>query len=175
MTPSGWMMPRPRCSGSSHGGSWPSRSACCWPSGRQPASGYFPACRRCPSKGLPTRTRGGLLTAAVPGHLDERVRDRIIAETSGNPLGLLELARGMSEAELAGGFAGPPKANRSGHLQDQLQDHYLRQVRALPGPTRQLMLLAAADPTGDATLLWRAAQTVGLGRDAAVAAGDEEL
>ena len=81
----------------------------------------------------------------------------------------------MSEAELAGGFAGPPKANLSGHLHDQLQHHYLRQVRALPEPTRQLMLLAAADPTGDATLLWRAAQTVGLGRDAAAAAGAEEL
>src|SRR5690349_5198537 len=135
----------------------------------------FPGLPALTVEGLTDSDAQALLTAAVPGHLDERVRDRIIAETSGNPLGLLELARGMSEAELAGGFAGPPKANRSGHLQGQLQDHYLRQVRALPGPTRQLMLLAAADPTGDATLLWRAAQTVGLGRDAAVAAGDEEL
>jgi DNA-binding CsgD family transcriptional regulator len=122
-------------------------------------------------EGLSDEDARALLTAAVPGHLDGRVRDRIIAETSGNPLGLLELARGMSEAELAGGFAGPPKASLSGHL----QDHYLRQVRALPEPTRQLMLLAAADPTGDATLLWRAAQTLGLGHDAAAPADAAQL
>jgi len=133
--------------------------------------------------GLPTLGVGGLadeharalLAAAVPGHLDEQVRDRIIAETGGNPLGLLELARRMSEAELAGGFAGPAEVGLSGHLQDQLQDHYLRQVRELPEPTRRLMLLAAADPTGDATLLWRAAQTVGLGRDAVATADAEQL
>ena len=81
----------------------------------------------------------------------------------------------MSEAELAGGFADPPKANLPGHLQDRLQDHYLRRVQALPGPTQQLMLLAAADPTGDATLLWRAAQKLGLGPDAAAAAAAEQL
>ncbi|HXZ69564.1 MAG TPA: AAA family ATPase, partial [Streptosporangiaceae bacterium] len=127
----------------------------------------FPGLPALTVEGLTDEDARALLTAAVPGHLDERVRDRIVAETRGNPLGLLELARGMSEAELAGGFADPPKANPSGHLQGQLQDHYLRQVRALPEPTRQLMLLAAADPTGDATLLWRAAQTLGLGRDAA--------
>jgi len=115
--------------------------------------------------GLPALTLSGLteedaqalLTAAVPGHLDKRVRARIIAETGGNPLGLLELARGMAEAELAGGFAGPRQASLPG----QLQDHYLNRVRVLPGPAQQLMLLAAADPTGDATLLWRAAQTLG--------------
>jgi DNA-binding CsgD family transcriptional regulator len=127
----------------------------------------FPGLPALTVEGLTEEDARALLMAAVPGHLDERVRDRIVAETRGNPLGLLELATGMSEAELAGGFADPPKARPSGHLQGQLQDHYLRQVRALPEPTRQLMLLAAADPTGDATLLWRAAQTLGLGRDAA--------
>jgi tetratricopeptide (TPR) repeat protein len=135
----------------------------------------FPGLPALTVEGLTDEDARALLTAAVPGHLDERVRDRIIAETSGNPLALLELARGMSEAELAGGFAGPPEANLPGHLQDQLQDHYLRQVQALPEPTRQLLLLAAADPTGDATLLWRAAQTLGLGRDAAAAADAEQL
>jgi DNA-binding CsgD family transcriptional regulator len=129
--------------------------------------------------GLPTLTLQGLsdedaqalLAAAVPGHLDERVRARIVAETGGNPLGLLELARGLAEAELAGGFAGPRQANLPG----QLQDHYLDRVRVLPEPARQLMLLAAADPTGDATLLWRAAQTLGLGPDAAAAARTRQL
>ena len=133
--------------------------------------------------GLPTLTVEGLidedaralLTAVVPGHLDKRVCDRIVAETGGNPLGLLELARGMTEAERAGGFADLPQASLPGHLQGRLQDHYLRRVRVLPGPAQKLMLLAAADPTGDATLLWRAAQTLGLGPDAAAAADEEQL
>ena len=135
----------------------------------------FPGLPALTVKGLADEDARVLLAAAVPGHLDERVSDRIVAETGGNPLGLLELARGMSEAELAGGFAGPPQAILPGRLQGQLQDRYLRRVRVLPGPAQQLMLLAAADPTGDATLLWRAAQTLGLGPDAAAAADAEQL
>src|SRR6266566_1449428 len=131
----------------------------------------FPGLPALTVEGLTDEDARALLTAAVPGHLDERVRDRIVAETRGNPLGLLELARGLSEAELAGGFAGPPTAS----LPSRLQDHYLQRVRALPEPTQRLMLLAAADPTGDATLLWRAAPTLGLGRDAAAAADAEQL
>ena len=131
----------------------------------------FPGLAALTVEGLTDEDARALLTATVPGHLDERVRDRIVAETRGNPLGLLELARGMSEAELAGGFARPPTAS----LPTRLQDHYLQRVRALPGPTQRLMLLAAADPTGDATLLWRAAPTLGLGRDAAAEADEEQL
>jgi DNA-binding CsgD family transcriptional regulator/tetratricopeptide (TPR) repeat protein len=122
-------------------------------------------------EGLIAEDARALLTAAVPGHLDQLVRERIVAETWGNPLGLLELAAGMSEAELAGGFAGQPEAS----LPSRLQDHYLQRVRALPGSAQRLMLLAAADPTGDAALLWRAAPTLDLGRDAAVAADAEQL
>ena len=135
----------------------------------------FPGLPALTVEGLTDEDARVLLTAAVPGQLDKRVRDRIVAETGGNPLGLLELAREMSEAELAGGFAGLPQASLPGHLQGRLQDHYLRRVRVLPGPAQQLMLLAAADPTGDATLLWRAAQTLGLGPDAAAAADEEQL
>jgi DNA-binding CsgD family transcriptional regulator len=131
----------------------------------------FPGLPALTVEGLADEDAQALLTAAIPGHLDERVRDRIVAETGGNPLGLLELAAGMSEAELAGGFAGPPAASLPGRL----QDHYLQRVRALPEPTQRLMLLAAADPTGDATLLWRAAPTLGLGRDAAAAADADQL
>ena len=131
----------------------------------------FPGLAALTVEGLTDEDARALLTATVPGHLDERVRDRIVAETRGNPLGLLELARGMSEAELAGGFARPPTAT----VPTRLQDHYLQRVRALPGPTQRLMLLAAADPTGDATLLWRAAPTLGLGRDAAAEADEEQL
>jgi DNA-binding CsgD family transcriptional regulator len=122
-------------------------------------------------EGLTDEDARALLTAAVPGHLDDRVRDRIVAETQGNPLGLLELARGISDAELAGGFASPPSASPP----SRLQDHYLQRVRSLPEPAQRLMLLAAADPTGDATLLWRAAPTLGLGRDAAAAADAGQL
>ena len=99
------------------------------------------------------------------------MRDRLVAETRGNPLALLELVKGTSEAELAGGFAIPATATLSGHL----HEHYLQRVRGLPDPTRRLMMLAAADPTGDPTLLWRAAQTLGIGHDAAGAAEAAQL
>jgi hypothetical protein len=123
-------------------------------------------------EGLTAEDARALLTAAVSGHLDELVRDRIVAETRGNPLALLELPRKMSPAELAGGFGAPPLASiRSGDV----EDHYLQRVRALPEPTRRLLLLAAADPTGDATLLWRAAQALGVARNAAAAAESEQL
>ena len=131
----------------------------------------FPGLPALTVEGLTDEDARALLTAAVPGHVDQRVCDRIVAETGGNPLGLLELARGMSEAELAGGFAGPPTAS----LPSRLEHHYLQRVQALPEPTQRLMLLAAADPTGDATLLWRAAPTLGLGRDAAAAADADQL
>jgi DNA-binding CsgD family transcriptional regulator len=122
-------------------------------------------------KGLTDEDAQALVTAAVPGRLDKRVRDRIVAETGGNPLGLLELAAGMAEAELAGGFVGPREASLPG----QLRDHYLHRVRVLPEPAQQLILLAAADPTGDATLLWRAAQRLGIGPEAAAAARARQL
>ena len=166
------MNPRPRYSGSSDGGCWPSLRCSCSRSGRLAGEQIFPGLPALTVEGLTDEDARALLTATVPGHLDERVRDRIVAETRGNPLGLLELGRGMSEAELGGGFAGPPTAFLPSHLQG---NHYLHQVRALPQPTRQLMLLAAADPTGDATLLWRAAPMLGLGRDAAAAADAEQL
>ena len=121
--------------------------------------------------GLAEEDARALVTAAVPGHLDEQVCDRIVAETAGNPLRLLELPREMSQAELAGGF-GAPHTNSSFA---RLDEYYARRIRALPKPTQQLLLLAAADPTGDATLLWRAAQTFGVPRSAAAAAESEQL
>ncbi len=122
-------------------------------------------------EGLTDQDARALLASAVPGHLDERIRDQLVAETHGNPLALLELARGMSEAELAGGFTVPPTTT----VPDGLQDRYVRRVRTLPEPTRRLMLLAAADPTGNATLLWRAAPALGLMPDAGAAARAQHL
>src|SRR5450755_1625862 len=121
--------------------------------------------------GLDEEDARALLASVVPGPLDERVRDRIVAETRGNPLALLELPRGMVAAELAGGFALPDAADLSG----QIEDHYRQRVDALPEATRRLMLLAAADPVGDATLVWRAAQTLGVARAEAEPAAAAEL
>ena len=139
---------------------------------REPAGdAMFPRLPALTVGGLTDEDARALLAAAVPGHLDERVRDRIVAETRGNPLELLELAHSLSEAELAGGFGIPRTPAAPGGL----AEHYERRVRALPEATRQLMLLAAADPTGDVTLLWRAAQTLGVARAAAVPASSERL
>jgi len=121
--------------------------------------------------GLEEEDARALLATIIPGRLDERVRDRIVAETHGNPLALLELSRGMSAAELAGGFALP----KAGDLPSQIEDHYLERVGALPERTQQLMLLAAADPVGEAAIVWRAAQTLGIGSTAAEPAETEQL
>jgi len=105
-------------------------------------------------EGLDERDARALVSRAVPGRLDDRVRDRIIAETSGNPLALMELSQSMSPSERAGGFALPAV----GDLPSKLEERYLRRVAGLPERTQRLMLLAAAEPLGDAALLWRAAE-----------------
>ena len=105
-----------------------------------------------------------LLDATVPGPLDERVRDRILAEASGNPLALLELPRGLTA--VAGGFGLPG----SMPLISRLEQGFVRQLEPLPGDTRQLLLLAAAEPVGDVTLLRRAAELLGLEADEAAPA-----
>ena len=104
-----------------------------------------------------------LLDSVIHGRLDEPVRDRIVAETHGNPLALLELPRGLTSAQLAGGFGlldAMPLASR-------IEQSFLRRLEALPVQTRRLLLVAAAEPVGDVMLLWRAAERLGLGADAA--------
>jgi hypothetical protein len=98
------------------------------------------------------------------------VRDRIVAETRGNPLALVELARRLSAAELAGGFG---RAN-SLPVAGRIEQGFVRQLQPLPVETRRFLLVAAAEPTGDVPLLWRAAEHLGMGADAvapAAAAG----
>src|SRR5919197_6464981 len=107
-----------------------------------------------------------LLEATVPGPLDERVRDRILAEASGNPLALLELPRGLTPTTVAGGFGLPGSVP----LSSRLEQGFVRQLEPLPGETRQLLLLAAAEPVGDVTLLRRAAELLGLEADEAASA-----
>lgn len=83
--------------------------------------------------------------SAVPGRIDDRVRDRIVSETRGNPLALLDLPRTMSAAELAGGFELLPATD---DLPRHLEDHYLQRAGELPEATQRLLLLAAAEPIG---------------------------
>jgi DNA-binding CsgD family transcriptional regulator len=107
-----------------------------------------------------------LLESVAPGRLDEPVRDRIVAETRGNPLALLELPRGLTPAELAGGFGLPDPMALSGRIEESFR----RRLQSLPVPTQRLLVVAAAEPVGDAALLWRAADRLGIGRDAAAPA-----
>jgi DNA-binding CsgD family transcriptional regulator len=99
-----------------------------------------------------------LLRLVTPGRLDERVADQIVAETDGNPLALLELPRGLSPAQLAGGFGLPSALS----LEGRIEESFLGRVEALPEDSQRLLAVAAAEPTGDASLLWRAAQHVGI-------------
>src|SRR5215472_13051267 len=107
-----------------------------------------------------------LLESALAGPLDARVADLIVAETRGNPLALLELPRGLSPAELAGGFGLPAAAPLAGRIEDS----FARQLGALPDQARQLLALAAADPSGDRALVWRAAARLGIPVQAAALA-----
>jgi DNA-binding CsgD family transcriptional regulator len=122
-------------------------------------------------RGLDADDARALLETVIPGRLDERVRERIVAETRGNPLALLELPRGMSAAELAGGFAIPTPTR----LSDCIEDGFRRRLDALPADTRRLLQLAAADPVGEPLLLWHAAEQLGIGPQAATPAVDEDL
>jgi DNA-binding CsgD family transcriptional regulator len=121
--------------------------------------------------GLADENARALLDSAVPGRLDEQVRDRIIAEIRGNPLALLELPRDLSAVELAGGFGRPNPQP----LTERIEQSFLRRAGSLPPQSQRLLLLAAAEPRGDAALLWRAAERLGLGADALVAARDAGL
>ncbi len=111
-----------------------------------------------------------LLDAVLTGPLDARVRDRIVAETRGNPLALLELVQGLTPAELAGGFGLPAV-----QLPGTIEESFRRRVEALPFGTRRLLQLAAADPTGDPVLVWRAAGRLGIPVQAATPAAEAGL
>jgi DNA-binding CsgD family transcriptional regulator len=121
--------------------------------------------------GLADPEARALLASALPGPVDPRVRERILAETRGNPLALLELPRGLSPAELAGGF-GLPDARP---LARRIEQRFLQRVGTLPRETQLLLLTAAAEPLGDAGLLWRAAGRFGIGGGAAAPAEDVGL
>jgi DNA-binding CsgD family transcriptional regulator len=120
-------------------------------------------------EGLPEGDARALLDAVLTGPVDARVREQLVAETQGNPLALLELPRAAASAELAGGFGLP------GALPGRVEDSFRGRVDALPAQSRRLLLLAAADPTGDLALVWRAAGRLGIDIRAARPAAEAGL
>jgi DNA-binding CsgD family transcriptional regulator len=117
-------------------------------------------------EGLADGDARALLGSVITGPIDERVRDRIVAETRGNPLALLELPRGSTPAQLAGGFGLPDAMPLTG----QIEETFRRRLTALPAQTRRLLLVAAAEPVGEPMLVWGAAQRLGIGAEAAAPA-----
>jgi DNA-binding CsgD family transcriptional regulator len=107
-----------------------------------------------------------LLASVLREPLDPLVRGRIIAETRGNPLALVEWTRGMTPTELANGFGLPSFLPLSGRLEESFR----RRIEELPSPTRRLLIVAAAEPTGDAVVVWRAAAEFGIGPEDALPA-----
>ncbi len=116
--------------------------------------------------GLPEMLLGGLddedarslLATVIPGGLDAHIRDRIVAEARGNPLALLELPRGLSVAQLAGGFG----LHEQRSLDARIEERFLSHLDDLPHETRLLLLVAAAEPVGDPHVMWHAATQLGV-------------
>jgi DNA-binding CsgD family transcriptional regulator len=116
--------------------------------------------------GLSTEDAGKLLDSVVTGPTDPPVRDRIIAETRGNPLALLELPRAWTAAEVVEGLSESARVPLTGHLERA----FAKRLAELPPDTQTLLALAAAEPKGDPALLWSAAQQLGLDWSAAAPA-----
>jgi DNA-binding CsgD family transcriptional regulator/tetratricopeptide (TPR) repeat protein len=114
---------------------------------------------------LPAADARDLLAAAIPGRLDEAVRDRILAEARGNPLALLELPRAWTPAAFAGGFDLPDSVSVSARIEESFR----RRLTPLPHDSRRLLLLVAADPVGDPGLIRSAADRLGIPAAAAAA------
>jgi DNA-binding CsgD family transcriptional regulator len=112
-----------------------------------------------------------LLRSVLPDRVDERVLERFVAEAHGNPLALLELQRGLTPAQLAGGFALPVSVPLTGRIEAS----YRRRLTRLPAASRRLLLIVAAEPTGDPLLVWRAAEQLGVDESAAAAVEAEAL
>ena len=157
-----------------------SRAACerrLWRSSSRPAGTrtyrHWPACPRWWSAGLPDADARALLDSVLPWPLDDSRAGSDRGRDAGNPLALLELPRSLTPAELAGGFGTGGAA-----LPVRIEDCFRRQLEPLPDETRQLLLLAAAEPLGDPVLVWRATQRLGIGVAAAapaIAAGLLEI
>lgn len=129
--------------------------------------------------GLPERELTGLsqtdalalLGSATHARLDHRIRDRILAEARGNPLALLELPRELTVTQVAGGFG----LLHTTALPDRIEESFLTRVERLSEHSRLLLLVAAAEPVGDPTAVWRAAERLGVTSTTALADELDEL
>ena len=121
--------------------------------------------------GLSERDTQALLTSAIPVLSDGRVRARFAAETGGSPLTILDLARALSPAELGSGLVLPV----GGRVPSETEDGFGRRIAQLPPQTRRLLLIVAAEPLGDAAVVWRAMAKLGVGMDASTPAMHEGL
>jgi DNA-binding CsgD family transcriptional regulator len=122
-------------------------------------------------EGLRPMDSRALLDLVLPGSFDKRIRDQIVAETRGNPLALLELPRGLAPAEMSVGLQLPGAISLTGSIEES----FLRRIEALPTDSRQLLLIAASDPTGNTVNLWRAAEKLEIGPPAAAPIVEAEL
>jgi DNA-binding CsgD family transcriptional regulator len=123
----------------------------------------FQGLRELTVTGLPEPDARQLLRSGIPGRIDDRVADRVIAEAQGNPLALLELPGGLRAPQLASGFGMPAMPP----LQTRIETRFLERLDALPEDTRRLLLIAAAEPVGDPALLWRGAERLGIASSSA--------
>jgi DNA-binding CsgD family transcriptional regulator len=121
--------------------------------------------------GLPEEDARALLATVIPGRLDERVRDRLVAETRGNPLAILELPRALAATQSPGGFA----LEGAYALPGRIEESFLQRLESLPEEARLLLLVAAAEPVDDPLLVWRAAERLGIEFSAAAADATEGL
>ncbi|MGM7670303.1 helix-turn-helix transcriptional regulator [Microbacterium sp. A93] len=103
-----------------------------------------------------------LLASALATPLDDRVLKRIVAESRGNPMALLELPLSAQSAQMAGGFELPGALD----VPRRVEESFRRRSGSLPADTQLLLLVAAAEPTGDVALLWRAAAQLGIAESA---------
>jgi DNA-binding CsgD family transcriptional regulator len=135
--------------------------------------------RRMSLAGLPELNIGGLsngdarelLASVATGPLDGQVSQRIIAETQGNPLAILELTAELTPRQLSSASPLPDPLP----IGSRLQQRFIRQLKGVPAETQTLLLLAAAEPSGDAVVLWRAAKALGLDRQAVAPAEANRL
>ncbi len=113
-------------------------------------------------KGLSDGAARDLLESVMVGGIDPRVRDRVIAETRGIPLAILEVPRSITPTELAGGFWISGKRSSTAAIEED----FVRRIESLPQQTQRLLLIAAAEPVGDAALFLRAAAVLNISVDA---------
>jgi DNA-binding CsgD family transcriptional regulator len=122
-------------------------------------------------EGLSDGAARDLLESVMFGGIDPLVRDRIVAETRGVPLAILEVPRSISATELAGGFWISGKRSSTAAIEQQ----FVRRIKSLPDQAQRLLLIAAAEPVGDAALFLGAAAELGIPVDALAPAEAEGL